>query len=255
MINLTRSPSLRPGWLLGLLLLGLSGSGAAATPDGPEEGASTADPTDTMPPAMDAAAAPPPPATPRDTLADLRADCALAAERALARSGEPELKPCDLLVAQLELSATAGSQLPEALGNRAVIFATAGELELALADLDRAAATRPDDPVLALDRSFVLLHGDRPQEALALLDPLIRQPAPVPGVGTTTTPAWLAPALINRALVLRSLGDDDAAAADLRRARRLVDSGPGVPARRGEGAAAAPSSGAGPALQPAPTLQ
>jgi len=259
----TRWP--RGRWLPSLLVLTLGHGALAAAAAEPAASADTAPPRPVpaeSAPALDAGALDTGPAAAlrsagkaAETLEELRGDCARSAARALAGSSGGEPQACDLLVAQLELSAAPAPKLAEALANRAVIFARMGEGELALADLDRAAAARPADPVLTLNRSFVLLHGDRPQDALALLDPLIGQGA-APAGNRASLPApppeWLAPALVNRALVLRSLGDDDGAAADLRRAQRLLST---AADRRHDGAPPARSVPEVPGIQPAPAPQ
>jgi tetratricopeptide (TPR) repeat protein len=200
--------------LLLMLALALALTAAAAAPVDAASGTTTDAPRNEDP-----------------TLSRLMAACVQAARD----STDPA--PCDLAVAQIELSAAGPSGANErahadALSNRALIFDRRRDLDAALADIDAALALQPRRAELMLNRAAILLHRAEPAAALGAIEAVLAELA--------TDDPLRAPALLNRSVALRALGELAAAAGDLQaayaaaRGSRFRDAGTASePAARG----------------------
>ncbi len=147
--------------------------------------------------------------TPEPPASDADADCYAAAR------DHGAAYPCDLAV-QVARDPLDPAALNRALVNRALILMRENRLEAALADLDAALETAPEDARVYGNRGNLLLRLGRPQDALAAHGRAIEL-APDDPAG-----------YYNRAFVWRALGDDQRALGDVAAAAERLEAGAGT---------------------------
>jgi tetratricopeptide (TPR) repeat protein len=135
------------------------------------------------------------------------ADPALACYRNAA-AGDPDPYPCDLAI-RVALDAGDNARAAIGHGNRALILAAGGRLELALEDQQAALQLAPDDPRLLTNHGSLLLQHRQPREALGQYHRLVTLHPDDPA------------SYYNRAFAYRALGDIANAAADVAQAAQL----------------------------------